>query len=59
MFAYKNKIQFAQFLMGKKPEGHNFLFDVLLKEQNTNFNTGHMAAPDKKCALRVHALRWM
>jgi len=57
MFAYKNKIQFAQFLMGKKPEGHNFLFDVLLKEQNTNFNTGHMAAPDKKCALRVHALR--
>lgn len=32
----------------QKLKGHNVLFDVLIKEQNTTFNTGHMAVLDKK-----------
>jgi hypothetical protein len=39
----------AQYFMKKKNvEDHNVLFDVLIKRQNMNFNTGKMEALDTK-----------
>jgi hypothetical protein len=44
MFTYKNKTQFPLFLTEKNWKAMTLSWNILIKEQNKSFNTGHMTA---------------